>query len=233
MTPTATDLQLDEATHRYTDGSGRVIPSTTQIISEVRTGFRYHVDPWYLERGRVIHSAVELAAKSKLDLPRWENDLRAALSPEHVAEIIGKTKAALLFLTENMQADKCMQELILHNSVFNYAGKADLIGFTKDGRWATIDWKSSVDAYVQLQLGGYSLAQVKKPEVVCGVELKSTGQYRAIWGSRKPKQDKAKFDLEHAERRFIAALTFRGFLVENNLLAAHMEHVEEVYNAAN
>jgi len=209
------------------------VPSTTQIISEVRTGYRYHVDPWYLERGRMIHAAVEFAAKGKLDLPRWESDLKAALSPEHVAEIIGKTKAAILFLHENMDTERCTQEVILHNPVFNYAGKADVIGPTKQDKLATVDWKSSLDPYAMLQVGGYSLAQKRKPDVVAIVGLNANGTYKTWWGTRTPKQDKAKFNLEHAERQFIAALTFRSFLVENNLLAAHMEHVEEVYNAAN
>lgn len=230
MTPPF-DINLSPE-HVYTDGEGRVIPSTTQIINEVRSGFRFKPNRWFLDRGTAIHKSVELAIQGKLDMTKWEKDLRAALTPPQVAEILGKTKAALLFLTENMQADRMTQETILHNRLYNYCGKTDLIGYLKDGRFALCDWKSSLDKYVQPQLGSYSLAMSQKPDVAVGVELRGDGTYRCMYGSRKPKRDSAHFDLEHAERIFTAMLTYRGWLAKNNLLAAHMQHVEEMYNAA-
>jgi len=228
---TAIDITLDDQ-HRYHDSEGRLIPGVTSLLSEVKTGYRYKADAWMLHRGSMIHRAIELAAQDKLNLPKWEADLRTELPKPHADEVLGKFTAALRFLSEHVDVEKSMQEVIVHNKMLNYAGKMDLYGYLKDGRLAVIDWKSSTDGYGKLQIGAYSLAAPKRPDVGVLVELGSNGTPRCIWGSRKPKRDSAKFDLEHAERRFVAALTFRGFLVEEKLLAERMVHVEEMYNAA-
>lgn len=226
------DIKLCEETHIYTDAEGRVIPGVTGLLSEVKTGFRWKADAWMMHRGSMIHRAVELAAKGKLNFSKWEADTRAALDEKRANEVLGKYTAALRFLTEFVDVEKSMQEVIVHNKVYNYAGKMDLYGYLKDGRLVVCDWKSSADAYAQLQVGAYSLAAPNKPDVAAIVELGADGQYRIVWVSRKPKRDSAAFDLDHAERVFTAALTYRGWLAKNKLLAAHMEHVESMYSAA-
>jgi len=228
---TAIDITLNEETHVYTDSTGRVITSVTQALNEMRTGYRFHAEPWRLQRGSAIHAAIELAAKGKLDIEKWTADLHAALTPKQAQEVLGRTKAGIKFLTENCSSEGSMQEVIVHNPVLNIAGKLDWLGPLKDGRLCLADWKGAVDPWAKLQVSIYSLCLKIKPDVAVAVELGDDGNYVALWGSRTPKRDTAKFDLGLEERYAQAMLTSRNWLIANKQLARRMEHVEEMYNA--
>lgn len=215
------DIKLSEA-HIYTDAEGRTIPGVTEIIQSVRTGYRYQPNEWYLTRGTAVHSAIQLAAHDKLDWDKWNKDLFQALQPQQAAAVIGRTKAALKFLTENFTGN-FTTEIRLHNKMLNYAGTADLVGELKDGRLCICDWKGMIEPFVQIQLGFYSLALKIKPVCALAVELHDDSTFRCLWGSRQPKRDKSAFDLGHAERTSMAVLTYRNFLVKNRLLQMQNE----------
>jgi len=213
---TVQDLTLsDDHVYRV---EGRIVPGVTEIISNVRSGYRYQVSEWHLQRGAAVHRAVQLAAGGKLDMERWKSDLLAAMEPPLAAAIIGRTKAAMKFLTEHMQADKTMTEIRLHNAPLNYAGTCDALGPDKEGRLLLVDWKSDLNAWVEPQLGFYSLALKIRPQRAAGVQLMDSGEFRVRWGTRRPKRDSAQFDLDHAERVAQAMLTARNFLIKNSLL---------------
>ena len=54
-------LEFDAATHTYT-ANGKVVPSVTQIISELLP-MQFKCDDWYLQRGSAVHACAAMIAR--------------------------------------------------------------------------------------------------------------------------------------------------------------------------
>lgn len=71
-------LSFDKEQHSFT-GNGEVLPSVTQVLRDNRLtpDFYAMIDPWYLQRGTMIHLACEYYDKGVLD----EDTLDPAIIP--------------------------------------------------------------------------------------------------------------------------------------------------------
>ena len=154
--------------HRYIL-DGREIPGVTRVIRRFCPAFR--VDDWYLERGKAVHSGIELALRGELD-------------PESVDDRIkGRIEAAMLFLAENNLTPVTLEAGMASRS-FRFAGTLDCIAVDPKGKQIICDWKGSVDAASQVQLGGYRVlarANGYSPSAVVAVETRDDGSYKAHW----------------------------------------------------
>lgn len=208
-------LQFDAATHTYST-NGRPLPSVTGILRDVRQE-RFAVDQWYLDRGHIVHLCVRALIEGRLD---WKS-----VDPK----IVGRVSAIEKFL-HDVPGSEHVTEIRLFSRRYQFAGTLDLAFVLPDSRLAIVDWKGTLDAWVQLQLGAYSIAWAEvdqMPSVVIGVESRDNGTYKSVWGTRHPKKDGASFDLGHAERTFLAAYTFRNWLVTNKAVKP-MENKEAI-----
>ena len=133
-------VTFDPVTHVYTIG-GRVLPSVTQIINAVIPR-QWSPDPWYMDRGTMIHKAVALMLRKELD--------ESSLDPR----IIGYVAAAKAFwATAGIDGDLDFENPMADQKR-GFAGTPDLLG----GDNEIVDWKSgTVDATAEIQLGGYAV----------------------------------------------------------------------------
>jgi hypothetical protein len=133
------NLTLDEETHTY-ELYGRRLISVTQALSLVDD--RRGIDPWYMERGRLIHLAAEY-----LDLGVLDDD---TIDPQ----IEGYLRAYKKFLDDTHFTIVDVERKLYHPTHL-YAGKIDRIG-TLNGDGDIIDLKSGTPARVdELQLAAY------------------------------------------------------------------------------
>ena len=173
-------LELDDQ-HRYTLDGRRLI-SVTQALSILDD--RWKVDPFYLERGRLIHLATEY----------YDND---ELDESTVDERIAPYLSAYIKFVKDTAFSPTFVEHQLYHPQFFYAGKIDRIGIWLNTDQHIIDLKSGaktdVDklqgaAYWELCLankipikktfdlylkddGNYSLVEVEKPKLLLPVFL--------------------------------------------------------------
>lgn len=137
------DFTFDEATHTYRV-DGRRILSVTQVldIAGMSPDFS-HLDPWYMERGRAIHSAMALELLGELD-----DD---TLDPR----IVRFVEAGRRWL-ELVEAVPQAVEFRGAHRVLEYAGTLDLFCQSKLGP-LLIDWKSTMfdESYAVQVAGGY------------------------------------------------------------------------------
>lgn len=174
--PKRTIPDFDEAAHVY-KLDGRKLPSVTQIIEGVMPR-SFQPSAWYLSRGGAVHRAVQLAATGELDIESWHRDLTIALDEHTAGVIVNKTNAASKFLRETGY-QIAETEIRLASRVHQYAGSLDAITVPKDDGPALIDWKSSIEPRVELQLGGYAvLAGFDRGMYGIAVELRDDGNYR-------------------------------------------------------
>lgn len=68
-------LTFQEEGHQYTHNNNP-IPSVTQIISEMGLLGDYVPDPWYLERGKLVHLCCEYLDKNCLDWDSVDNEIK-------------------------------------------------------------------------------------------------------------------------------------------------------------
>lgn len=151
-------LQFDHASHTYRLGD-RVLPSVTQVVRAVLP-YRHPADEWYLQRGTMIHKAAALMLRGELD--------ETSIDPR----ISGHVEAVRKAISE-MQLDfKGARIEVPMASPLGYAGTPDIV--LRNG--LVVDWKSSVEPQVLLQLGGYLLLAGGKS--CASVELRENGTYR-------------------------------------------------------
>lgn len=171
-----TEPEFDEAAHVYRL-AGRPVPSVTQVIDAVipRT---FNPPPFYLGRGSAIHKAIQLSVAGQLDMPAWLRDLETSdLTAAEIAVIVNKTEAAAKFLRETGYR-VLHTEIRLASRIHRYAGTIDAIA-ESDKCSVIVDWKSSIEPRVELQLGGYyELARLPPNACACAVELRDDGSYR-------------------------------------------------------
>lgn len=132
------ELKLDEATHTYTIGNRKLI-SVTQGISILDNRWR---DPWYLERGRLVHLACEYYDRDELDESTVDPQIRPYLD-------------AYMKFKEDTKFEVTAIEYQLSHPHFFYAGTLDRIGILNQNE-VLIDLKSGAKVDTdELQGAGY------------------------------------------------------------------------------
>lgn len=105
-------LTLDESTHQYSLDGRRLIGVTEalKILDD-----RWKIDPWYLERGRLIHLATEYYDRDELDESTIDERIRPYLD-------------AYVKFRKNTDFEPIYIEQLLYHPQYFYAGKPDRIG---------------------------------------------------------------------------------------------------------
>lgn len=119
------ELQFTEEGHIYTLNGRRLI-SVTQALSILDD--RWKVDPWYLERGRLIHLATEYYDRNELD--------ESSIDPQ-IAPYI---ESYIKFRMNTDFEPKMIEQRLFHPQYF-YAGTLDRQG-PLNGNQVIIDIKS-------------------------------------------------------------------------------------------
>jgi hypothetical protein len=193
-------LEFDADAHIYRL-DGKRLPSVTQIIGAVIPR-KFNPGEWYLQRGRAIHQAIHLLSNDSLD---WES-VDERIKP--------RLQAFQKFCTETgLWPDD--SEISLCSHALRFAGTIDAMMLNEIGACSTlVDFKSSIEPAVILQLGGYSIlwrdAGRPAPKRSCAIELREDGQYRCHWFTGP--------QINRAEQQFKAVLTTYNFMQQNQLL---------------
>ena len=147
---------FNDETHEYRI-LGELVPSVTQVLNSVFP--RFAVDPYYLQRGSVIHACCAML------LRREEFD--------YDPQIEGWIKAAKKFITQVNPVAQVVERQY-YSERYGFAGTVDavvLIG----GNLLLLDWKSSTSGNDLMQLAGYSILTNVPHGVI--VELNEDGTY--------------------------------------------------------
>lgn len=158
-------LQLDESTHSYSLGDRKLI-SVTQALSILDD--RWKVDPFYLERGRLIHLCTQYYDHDELDESTVDERIEAYFG------------AYVKFKQDTGFIPTFIEEFLYHPCFF-YAGKIDRIG-DLNGKPVLIDLKSGAKAKVdELQDAAYwslALANGLSVTKLFDLYLKDNGTYK-------------------------------------------------------
>ena len=126
------NLSLDPTTHTYSLDDGRKLISVTQALSILDN--RCRIDPFYLERGRLIHLATEYYDRDELD----ESSLDSRIAPY--------VESYIKFRMNTDFEPKLIEQKFYHPQYF-YAGRLDRQG-PLNGISVIIDIKSGAKADV-------------------------------------------------------------------------------------
>ncbi len=174
MTTMPSEIVFKPEDHSYWIGERRLI-SVTQALSILR---RWEAEPYYLERGRLVHLACEYYDRNELDESTVDPLIRPYLD------------GYMKFLTETDFLPVHIEKTLYHPQHF-YAGRLDRIGNLNDN-YVLLDLKTGVKAKVDelqgaaywelcrvndipikkvfdLYLrddGGYSLVEIEKPKLL-------------------------------------------------------------------
>jgi len=133
------NLNLDMTTHTYTFGDRKLI-SVTQALSILDN--RWKVDPWYLERGRLIHLATQYYDWDELDESSVDENIRPYF--DAYVKFRGDTGFKPTYIEHK-----------LYHPKFLYGMTIDRIGFLNN-RSVMIDLKSGAPVRVdELQGAAY------------------------------------------------------------------------------
>jgi hypothetical protein len=166
-------LAFNESDHRY-EFEGRVVPSVTTVIQSVLPG-RWMVDPYYLDRGRIIHLACQYEDQGGVE----EDSIDAVVVPYYQA--YRKFKADTGFSPEIIEGR-------YYHKTYQYAGTLDRVGIL-NGKTVLIDLKSGCPYCTdQIQLAAYAellfysgLIPIQKFDLY----LKDDGNYKLIERPKK------------------------------------------------
>lgn len=157
-------LELDESTHTYTLGDRKLI-SVTQALAILDD--RWKVDPFYLERGSMVHRATAYYDRGEFDEFTWDE------------RIIPYVDAYVKFRQDTGFEPTLIEHKLYHPSYF-YAGTLDRVG--NFGYDLLIDLKSGVQSKVdELQGTAYwELCRANKISVkrVFDLYLNENGSYK-------------------------------------------------------
>ena len=163
------DLIFEPIAHTYTL-AGKIMPSVTQIINAVipRT---FDPDPWYMQRGTMVHRAVALMLRGELDEESVDQ------------RIAGYVAAANSFLSQQPMEFMKFADHVLETPLCDpkrgFAGTPDLV---TDG--CIIDWKSgSAGDEAELQTGAYAVLTspiAPRRRKLMAVVLYDTGKYAVL-----------------------------------------------------
>ena len=155
-----TKNRFDADTHRYYI-NGRPVPSVTQVLGDLLPVWK--ASGWYLQRGRAVHACAALIAHGK----QFQHDERIA----------GQVAACRKFFTE-LRPTVLSVEQCLFSAIYQYGGTLDLLARIGTGREVVVDYKSTLNGVVPIQLAAYSLALgAKGPKWGLGVQLNEDGSY--------------------------------------------------------
>ena len=171
-------MKFDQATHRYTDDAGRVLPSVTTVINDLIPCHK--ADQYYLDRGTAIHDAAAFI------MTGHEFDADPAIEGHITA--IRKWK-------RDIKPQVVLVETMVGSDKYRYAGRLDLVAVIS-GKLTVIDWKSSLSAGVPYQVAAYAMA-LEEVNPACpanhgaGVELHADGTYKMteMWNLKPYKRD--------------------------------------------
>lgn len=137
------EILLDDQ-HRYSV-DGQFKPGVTEVLASSGLSISYErLDPFYAQRGTMIHEAI------RLDL---EGDLHYEALDERIRPYIDRFRA----IRKNLGLAPGLTEQSLYHSTLGYCGTLDYIGECEAlGREVVIDWKSGkIERYHDLQLSAY------------------------------------------------------------------------------
>jgi hypothetical protein len=182
-------VYFDPSRHVYTDG-GKVLPSVTQIISKVLPR-QWNADDWSLRRGQMVHKAIAMHLDGCLDMDTVDDRIKA--------RVLAAVDACRV-----MDWRPGYVEKIIAHPVMGYAGMPD---FVTDGA-VIVDWKGTVEATAELQLGGYACLVE-----VCGIKVKGLYGVQTTEAGYKF----AKYDVRRAKAYWVALYGVYGWMVKNGL----------------
>jgi hypothetical protein len=188
--------EFNEERHEYRV-DGVVVPSVTQVIGGVVPYNFYNATDWHLNRGRILHKAIALSLKGKLD--------SSSIDPAYE----GKFAAFKKFMRD-FTVGSCFKVEEMYFSP-RFAGTVDAV-FDIQGQLILVDWKGSLSPQIELQLGGYATLLDFAIEKAVGVELRDCGTYRTEWLASRPEVSKAK-------SLFASALNLYEWKRRHNLLS--------------
>ena len=182
-------MNFDPLTHTYSINGVRV-PSVTQIIGRVipRT---FNADEWALHRGSMVHRAAALALTDELDMDTVDDRIK------------GRVQSTIKAVSQFKWKTFAIEQMMGHP--FGFAGTPDLI--TQCG--TLVDWKGTIDACAEIQLGFYSLLSrenkinVKK---LCAVKVQDSGEYKVEF-----------YNQRRAEGLAMACFSMYGWMVKNKI----------------
>jgi len=159
-------LQLDETAHSYTLGDRKLI-SVTQALSILDN--RWKTDPFYLERGRLVHLATEYYDRDELEDSTIDLQIQSYFD-------------AYIKFGMDTGVKPIHIEFPLFHPIYFYAGKIDRIGHL-NGCLVIIDLKSGAKAPQADLLQGaayFELAKANKIPVkkVFDLYLHENGTYK-------------------------------------------------------
>lgn len=147
---------FNDETHEYKI-DGVVVPSVTQVLNSVFP--RFAVDPYYLQRGSVIHACCAMLLRGE----DFEFD----------PQVTGWILAAKKFISE-VKPEVLAVEKQFYSERHGFAGTIDARIMIGD-QPMLLDWKSSTSGNDLMQLAGYSILTLDKRGVI--VELCADGTY--------------------------------------------------------
>lgn len=169
-------LTFDEKTHTYR-WNDQVVPSVTQVIKSagLMPDMKW-IDPWYMERGRLVHLACEMFDEGTLDEDQLDPEIRP-----YVMAYKGFREANEFEVLE-------VEKRCYHPS--GYAGQMDRVILWQDRR-AIMDLKCGPkEAWHGLQLAGYAEMD---PEATMRIGLHLTKKGRASIEIYKQRSDRVVF----------------------------------------
>jgi hypothetical protein len=163
---THNNLVLREEDHTYWIDQRRII-GVTEALSFLDK--RWKVDPFYLERGRLVHLATEYHDRDELDESTVDERIRPYLD------------AYKKFRQDTGFDPAIIEQKFLHGSYW-YAGKVDRIGML-NGSGALLDLKSGApDPVDRLQVVAYwelcQANELKNIQKIFCLYLKDNGTYK-------------------------------------------------------
>lgn len=137
---------------------GRPVPSVTEIIRELFPCWQ--ADEWHLQRGTAMHACCALIAQGK----------EFTFDPVLEGRITACRKWFAAFKPEVLEVEAA-RTITLHQ----FGGRPDLICRIAEHEYV-VDWKSTLNKEVELQLGGYSI--LSRCQHGMAVELRDDGTYK-------------------------------------------------------
>jgi hypothetical protein len=140
-------LRFDDAAHRYYDARGEEVPGVTSMVRWQSGTYWHGASEWHAERGRRVHTLVELDSLGILDEATVGDDLAPYL------EAWRTFVAYSGFVVDD-------REWVVYHETLRFAGRVDLVGrLPGSSRPWVLDVKSGAKAdWHVAQTGLYRLA---------------------------------------------------------------------------
>jgi hypothetical protein len=182
-------LKLDPLTHTYTL-DGKRLPGVTEIIGRVIPR-KFYASEFDLNKGSMVHRAAALSLTGDLDMDTVDDRIR------------GRVESTIKAVSQFNWQPFSVEQFMAHS--LGFAGTPDLI--TQCGTLA--DWKGTIEACAEIQLGFYSLLcrenkiNVKK---LCAVKVQDSGEYKVEF-----------YQQRRAEGLAMACFSMYGWMVKNKI----------------